>query len=98
LTPGRWTHVAVTYDGASVRFYVDGRLDSQHAAAGDFARVSVPLVIGNYLDPNSFSDFSGDLQVRPEVNPRYLFPFDGLMDELRLSSVARDSFPTAERW
>ena len=30
----RWTHVAATYDGEIVRFFVDGRLDAQYAVRG----------------------------------------------------------------
>jgi len=28
ITEGQWHHVAVTYDGAAVRFYIDGQLDA----------------------------------------------------------------------
>src|SRR5882762_815468 len=33
LQPGRWTAVAVTYDGAVARLYVDGTLESAQRAA-----------------------------------------------------------------
>ncbi len=89
---GRWTHVAVTYDGAAVRFFLDGRLDSQHAASGEPARVQAPLMIGNYFEPGYLSDFSGQLRVEPARSPPYVFPYDGLVDELRISSVAREWF------
>ncbi len=89
---GRWTHVAVTSDGAVVRFYLDGKLDSQHAASGAPVPVALPLVIGNYLDAGYFSDFSGELRVDPAQTPPYFYPYDGLMDELRISSAARERF------
>lgn len=33
LEPHQWSHVAAIYDGQTVRLYLDGRLDSTHAAA-----------------------------------------------------------------
>ena len=92
IDTNRWTHIAVTYDGTAVRFYVDGRLDSQHAASGEPARVTAPLMIGNSFDVNVLTDFSGQLQVQSGRNPTFSYPFDGLIDELRLSSVARTEF------
>jgi len=47
LSLGQWTHVAVTYDGDRVRFYLNGRLDSnQPQAALRFGVTNEPLVIG----------------------------------------------------
>ncbi len=37
LTLGTWYHVAATYDGATVRIYIDGILDGSAPAAGDVA-------------------------------------------------------------
>jgi hypothetical protein len=88
----RWTHVAVSYDGAVVRLWVDGDLDAQFAAPGRIRRSRAGLVIGNYLDPRWLSDFSGDLRITsaPDANPYYAF--DGFLDELRISSVVREDF------
>jgi hypothetical protein len=33
VTAGSWHHLAVTYDGSTLKMYVDGQLDVQHAAA-----------------------------------------------------------------
>lgn len=93
----RWTHVAVTYNGSTLRFYLDGRLDSQHAASGEPARVRPPLMIGNTFDANVLSDFSGQLQVQSGRTPAFSYPFDGLIDELRISSAARTEFGLAGR-
>ena len=38
-----WTHLAMTYDGATVRRFVDGRLDGTQAATGAIAGGSYPL-------------------------------------------------------
>ena len=41
-----WTHLAETYDGSSVRLYVNGTLVSTTAAAGSLVSSSSPLRIG----------------------------------------------------
>jgi alpha-tubulin suppressor-like RCC1 family protein len=52
-----WTHVAVTYDGANARFYINGLLDSANGASGSVYQSGSPLFIGaqgvsggNYFD------------------------------------------------
>jgi len=45
LTAGRWTHLAATYDGTTMRFYVDGQLAA--SGTGTYAvNTSSPLGIG----------------------------------------------------
>jgi hypothetical protein len=88
----RWTHVAVTFDGEVVRFYIDGELDSQYASDGRIRGSGAPLLIGNYFDPRLLTRFGGDL--RPETaDSRAPYAFDGLIDELRISNAARRDFP-----
>ena len=48
---GRWTHVAATYDGATVRIWINGSLDVQYASPGAIRRSDAPLELGNALDP-----------------------------------------------
>jgi Concanavalin A-like lectin/glucanases superfamily len=43
---GRWTHVAVTYDGATQSHYVDGELVQSFPVSGPPAASSAPLEIG----------------------------------------------------
>jgi len=88
----RWTHVAVSHDGAVVRFYIDGRMDSQYAVRSGIRASEAPLLAGNYFDPRGLSDFSGDLRVGSLVDSNPYYAFDGEIDELRLSSAARKSF------
>jgi hypothetical protein len=52
-----WTHVAVTYDGTTSRFYINGLLDTAVAATGAVYQSGSPLFIGrqgvsgaNYFD------------------------------------------------
>ena len=92
----RWTHVAATSDGSIVRLYVDGLLDGQFASPGAIRRSDAPLILGNYLDPRLLSDFGGDLRVNGALDPHAYYAFQGLIDEVRLSSAARVSFPEGE--
>ena len=58
---GAWRHVAVTYDGAHVRFYVDGALDpSQPAASVTLGRVLEPLFVGGSPFDGAYLDGSID--------------------------------------
>jgi hypothetical protein len=88
----RWTHVAVTYDGKLVCFYIDGVLDAQFASPGAIRSSDAPLLIGNYFDVRLLTGFGGDLH--PEtLNPTAYYAYQGRMDELRISNVARTDFP-----
>jgi hypothetical protein len=61
LAPGRWYHVAVTYDGVTIRFYVDGQLTPYQPAANlVFGTVTEPLTIGADL-PGGDEYFDGQL-------------------------------------
>lgn len=44
---GEWAHVAVTYDGADVRFYINGALDSTLPTGGPLTTNAGPVRIGN---------------------------------------------------
>jgi hypothetical protein len=42
-----WTHLAATYDGSSLRLYVNGSLAAERATSGVLATSSRPLRIGH---------------------------------------------------
>lgn len=46
ITTGKWIHVATTYDGASVKLYFDGNLDSELATSGLINASATDLLIG----------------------------------------------------
>ncbi len=43
---GKWVHLAGTYDGQTIRLYVDGELEAETKAAGRIAKSDAPLMIG----------------------------------------------------
>ena len=49
LTANTWSHLAVTYDGATIRLYVNGTQVSTRAKTGSFTASSNPLQIGGNL-------------------------------------------------
>jgi hypothetical protein len=72
LPVGVWSHIAVTYDGASIRLYVNGVLRSTAAAAGTIAASTAPLHIGgNNVFTTPGTEF-----------------FAGLIDEVRVYNRA----------
>lgn len=95
ILPEQWTHVGVTYDGELVRIYVDGRLDSQYILHGLIRGSTAPLEIGNYFDPRLLSDLEARTPVLSGGDPDTYYAFQGMIDELRVSSVARPGFPNA---
>jgi hypothetical protein len=89
-------HVAASLDGEVVRLFIDGRLDNQIAVANGIQRSPAPLVIGNALDPRRLTDFGGDLRQDPANAMLPFYALNGLIDELRISNVARTSFESAD--
>ena len=87
----RWVHVAASVDGEVVRITFDGRLDAQVVIANGIRPSVAPLVIGNAVDPRRLTDAHGELRQGPGgASPAYAL--NGLVDELRLSKVARKTF------
>mgnify|MGYP001074012261 CR=1 FL=1 len=93
LEPGRWTHVAVTCDGRVLRFWLNGEPDGTFATPGRVRPSRAPLLVGNFFDPRFLTDFGGELRQDPSSAQASPYAFDGGMDELRISDVARTRFP-----
>ena len=55
-TTGTWHHIAGTYDGSTIRLYVDGVEKASGSVSGPIQTSSTPLYIGN----KPFSSYSGD--------------------------------------
>jgi hypothetical protein len=89
----RWTHVAVTFDGQVVRFFVNGQPDGTFATAGRIRASQAPLLVGNFFDSRFLTDFGGDLRQGPTTDSVPWYALDGGIDELRLSRSARTEFP-----
>jgi hypothetical protein len=59
LPTGTWTHLAVTFDGATLRFYANGALKASKAASGSLAVGTGALKVG--ANPTWRDWFKGDL-------------------------------------
>ncbi len=74
----QWHHIAATYDGSTMKIYIDGVENNSTAATVTMPDNSLNLLIG--------SSYGGDTS---KENTAY---FDGTLDELRISDTARTSF------
>lgn len=93
----RWTHVAATFDGTVVKLYVDAQLEAQFATTGRIRPSTAPVLFGNAIDPRFLSSMSGDLRPTSGSDPNPYYAFEGLIDEVRISNLARTQFPEARR-
>ena len=60
IADNKWHHVAATYDGSTVRLYVDGVQEATHAISGNFLPgTGNPLLIGHGSSPSY--GFPGDI-------------------------------------
>ncbi len=75
-----WHHLAVAYDGSSLELYVDGVLDTSVSTSATMLDTVHPLLLGS-LSGNSGAE-------------RIASGFNGMIDEVRISNVARTSFNT----
>ena len=80
LAPGEHHHLAGVFDGREVRLYLDGRLIVSQVASGSRTRNELPFIVGADVDR----------QGRP------VSFFDGEIDAVRISTVARYAGPSFE--
>jgi hypothetical protein len=54
LNPNVWNHVAFTYDGTTLRTYVNGKLDRENKLGGDLEVADAPFTIGSFKGESYF--------------------------------------------
>ena len=54
----KWMHVAGTYDGSSMKLYIDGKLEAEQSASGIMSTNTEPLYIGTR---GGYSTWNGDI-------------------------------------
>jgi len=70
-----WHHIAATYDGNSMRLYIDGTLDNSILASRSMPDTTRSVLIGTTYAGREFGKAQGY--------------FQGMIDEVRISTVAR---------
>jgi hypothetical protein len=75
-----WHHIAATYDGATMRLFIDGTQDASTAVSLSIPDTSQPLLAGSTFGTTETGLSQGY--------------FDGSLDEIRISDIARSSFTT----
>lgn len=75
-----WHHIAVTYNGSLLRLYIDGVLDTSVSTSATMLDTAHPLLLGA-LSGNAGAE-------------RIASGFNGMIDEVRISNIARGSFNT----
>jgi hypothetical protein len=64
IQTGLWYHVAMTYDGAALRLYLNGQLDGSIAVTGPITTTSNPLLIGGHAGgPWNFNGLVDELSL-----------------------------------
>ena len=77
-----WSHVAGVYDGKSIRLFINGKEVGRSSASGTRLTNMLPLVVG------------GDVAEDGSM----MSPFEGRLEEVRLSKVARYTQDFAHRF
>lgn len=75
-----WHHLAVTYNGSTLKLYIDGTENASVATTATMSDTVHPLLLGTH---------AGGV-----VAGRAISAFGGMLDEVRISNTARASFNT----
>jgi uncharacterized repeat protein (TIGR01451 family) len=59
VSPNTWTHVAVTYDGADKKFYINGTLDNTEPHAGTIAQNTLSAYVGRQGESTDAGHYDG---------------------------------------
>jgi len=73
-----WTHIGATYDGLTMKLYINGVQDTSNASSVTGIDNALPLRIGASYGSNISGSDAGY--------------FNGQLDEVRISNIARSSF------
>ncbi len=76
-----WRHVAATYNGSTMKLYINGVLDTQSSVSLSIPDTANDLLIGTTYGKPMHGSSAGY--------------FNGLLDEVRISSTPRTSFNTS---
>jgi PGF-pre-PGF domain-containing protein len=88
IPTNKWTHVALVFDAGTMRIFINGHLSAENVtAAASIFDTTLPIVIGSIYNNE---------QVQTGLTYDW-FGFDGVIDEVRISNVARTEFPQTNR-
>ena len=87
LVAGRWSHVALTYDGRWIRLWIDGERDAELEAGLDIPPQDI--AIGRLVDRvlRAPADYASRPHVWHEFDNTYIAPLPDLDKESRLTGV-----------
>lgn len=77
VAANQWSHIAATWDGSTIKYYINGQPDSQTAET----RAPVSNTLAAHLGVDYFG----------AGNPTLSYPFTGTIDEVRISDAARSA-------
>lgn len=75
-----WHHIAATYNGSTMKIFIDGAQDAQTNVSLSIPDSTQPLLIGSTYSSTKAGESQGY--------------FEGILDEVRISDTARTSFTT----